>query len=89
MEPLYTSSGALIFPSKIESLGLPLAKAQRFGLPSLAPEVDFVCDVVCPMETFDPDSPVSIARAVRRFLGNPERTVAVLATKEFVKEVFG
>jgi len=66
---LYASAGALIFPSLGESFGLPLIEARQATLPILAPELDYVRDVCVPAQTFDPQSAVSIARAVKRFLG--------------------
>lgn len=84
---LYRSSAALIFPSKIESFGLPLIEASQLGLPILASELDYVRDLVYPAETFDPNSPVSIFRAVRRFLKNPEPITQVRTAKEFLAEV--
>jgi glycosyltransferase involved in cell wall biosynthesis len=66
---LYAASRALVYPSFGESFGLPLIEARRAGIPILAPELDYVRDVCDPVHTFDPKSPVSIARAVRRFLG--------------------
>jgi len=84
---LYKSSSALIYPSKAESLGLPLLEAANYRLPILAPELDYVRDVVAPVETFDPNSPVSIARAVRRFLGNSEPTVDIHSAEEFLAVV--
>lgn len=65
---MYRTSGALIYPSSFESFGLPLIEARQTGLPVLAPELDYVRDVTDPDETFDPRSPISIARAVRRYL---------------------
>lgn len=65
---VYRESGALIYPSSFESFGLPLIEARQAGLAVLAPELDYVRDVTDPEETFDPRSPISIARAVRRFL---------------------
>lgn len=65
---MYAQSRALIFPSLGESFGLPLIEAGDAELPILAPELDYVRDVCCPVQTFDPTSPVSIARAVKRFL---------------------
>jgi glycosyltransferase involved in cell wall biosynthesis len=62
-------SKALIFPSLAESFGLPLVEAQNFDKPILASELDFVRDVCSPVDTFDPNSSLSIARAVKRFLG--------------------
>jgi len=65
---LYLSAKALIFPSLIESYGLPLVEARLVGLPILAPELVYVREVCNPVETFDPTSEISIAMAVKRFL---------------------
>jgi glycosyltransferase involved in cell wall biosynthesis len=74
---LYSASRALIYPSLGESLGLPLLEATQLGLPIVAAELDYVRDVCEPNQTFDPHSPVSIARAVRRFLARPEPPLTV------------
>jgi len=87
MPALYKSSSAMIFPSKVESYGLPLIEATQMGLPVLASELDYVRDVIEPVETFDPESPVSIARAVRRFLKNPDPIGPVGTAEEFLAEV--
>lgn len=87
MPSLYRSSSALIFPSITESFGLPLIEAKQFGMPILASELDYVRDVVEPVETFDPDSPISIARAVRRFLGHSEPTAQIHSAEEFMAEI--
>lgn len=84
---LYKSSSALIFPSKVESFGLPLIEATQMGVPVLASELDYVRDVIEPVETFNPESPVSIARAVRRFLKNPDPITPVGTAEEFLAEV--
>lgn len=65
---VYRESGALIYPSGFESFGLPLVEARFAGLAVLAPELDYVRDITDPDETFDPRSPVSIARAVKRHM---------------------
>lgn len=75
---LYQRSGALIFPSKSESLGLPLIEAQRIGLPVLASELDFVRDILDPEQSFNPTSAISICRAVRRHLGYHEEPLTLL-----------
>jgi glycosyltransferase involved in cell wall biosynthesis len=69
---LYRSMRALIFPSLSESFALPLLEARAAGVPVLAPERDYVRDVIEPVETFDPESPRSIMRAVLRFLGKAQ-----------------
>lgn len=84
---LYNQSAALIFPSISESLGLPLIEAARFGLPILAPEMDYVRDVVEPVQTFDPHSSTSIARAVKRFIGQPEPVTMMRTPDVFLAEV--
>jgi glycosyltransferase involved in cell wall biosynthesis len=84
---LYGSSGALVYPSKIESLGLPLIEAFQAGLPILASEKDYVRDTVSPRESFDPESALSIARAVKRFLGSSEPLLRIGSTADFLKEV--
>lgn len=83
---LYNGSSALIYPSKTESFGLPLIEAARHNLPIVAAELDYVRDVAVPAETFDPSTPVSIARAVRRFLGVAESPVAVQSAEDFLLE---
>jgi glycosyltransferase involved in cell wall biosynthesis len=87
MPALYKSSSAMIFPSMVESFGLPLIEATQMGLPVLASELDYVRDVIEPAETFDPESSVSIARAVRRFLNNPDPITPVGTAEQFLAEV--
>ena len=84
---LYSTAKAMIFPSISESFGLPLVEAMRLGLPILASELDYVRDVCSPVHTFDPTSPVSIARAVKRFLGVPEPALRLLTAQEFWQEL--
>ena len=66
---LYAQCGALIYPSLFESFGLPLLEARQAGLPIVAAERDYVRDVVAPVVSFDPESALSIARAVMRYQG--------------------
>jgi len=66
MNQLY-SSKSLLFVSKLESLGLPLLEARSLDIPIIAPELDYVRDIVRPNQTFDPNSPVSISRSILRF----------------------
>jgi len=86
---LYGRVGALIFPSRGESFGLPLFEARELGLPILASERDYVRDICQPVQTFDPDSALSIARAVRRFLGSNSPTVAPVSAAEFLRAIAG
>ncbi len=84
---LYRQSGALIFPSINESFGLPLFEAKRAGVPILAGEVDFVRDICEPVECFDPNSPLSIARAVKRFLKVEEPPFRAANARSFLDVV--
>jgi len=84
---LYAQCSALVYPSKAESFGLPLLEARQAGLRVVAAELDYVRDVVVPDETFDPDSPLSIARAVRRLLHVPERPQLPARPEEFIRQV--
>lgn len=84
---LYASSQALIFPSLMESLGLPLVEAAHAKLPILAPELDYVREVCVPTETFDARSPSSIAHAVRRFLQCGKPPAPLSTPSEFMRVV--
>lgn len=83
----YLSSCALIYPSLYESFGLPLLEAQQFNLPIIAAERDYVRDVVIPLQSFDPASPMSIARSVKRFLGIEGRPRPAISAGEFLDAV--
>lgn len=86
---LYAKVDALIFPSTFESFGLPLIEARQAGLPILAAELDYVRDVLDPEQSFDPESPISIARAVKRFLGIDETSLSLLDAKGFLEHIVG
>lgn len=86
---LYQSASALIYPSGIESFGLPLIEARQAGLPIVAAELDYVRDIVDPEECFDPQSPVSIARAVRRFMKWPEDPLPVADAVTVLRRLIG
>jgi glycosyltransferase involved in cell wall biosynthesis len=77
----YAVAGALIYPSTLESFGLPLLESKAMGLPIVASELDYVRDVVEPVQTFDPFSEVSIARAVKRYL-NLQNTIEIPVTAD-------
>lgn len=86
IQRLYGRSKALIYPSLKESLGLPLVEAAHAGLPIIASERDYVRDVVVPVQTFDPSSPRSIARAVRRFLGKADPAIELGTAGAFLSD---
>ena len=84
---LYKQSTALIFPSFFESYGLPLVEANHYKLPVIASELDYVRDILDPVETFDPNSAKSISRSVKRFLKIKEKKTDIVAPVEFIKSV--
>lgn len=84
----YGKARALIYPSLVESFGLPLIEARQLNLPIIAAEVDYVRDVCQPEQTFDPNSEVSIARAVRRFLGVAQQIQDPQGPDAFWRAVF-
>lgn len=84
---LYGRVDALIYPSTFESFGLPLIEARQVGLPILASELDYVRDVIDPEESFDPDSPVSIARAVKRFMLVEEQPLTLQDAPGFLEHI--
>jgi glycosyltransferase involved in cell wall biosynthesis len=86
---LLSNARALVFPSHEESFGLPLVEAQMLNRPIIASELDYVRDVARPSQTFDPNSDVSIARAVRRFLGEAEDLHAADAPAAWLRKVVG
>ena len=84
---LYASTDALIYPSTLESFGLPLIEARQAGLPVLASELDYVRDILDPEQTFDPDSATSIARAVKRFMGIDEPALLLQDARSFMQQI--
>lgn len=87
VKQLYDRAGALIYPSTFESFGLPLIEARQAGLPVLASELDYVRDVLDPEQSFDPESVLSIARAVKRFLGIEEQPLPLQDAAGFMKHI--
>lgn len=87
VKKLYARVGALIYPSNFESFGLPLIEARQAGLPILASELDFVRDVIDPEQTFDPESAISIARAVKRFLRIEEQALPLHDASSFLSQI--
>jgi len=61
---LYFNCPYLIFPSVIESFGLPLIEAVDSGMKVLASNLPYVTDVILPSLVFNPCDKVSIADAV-------------------------
>ncbi len=84
---MYAGARALIFPSLLESHGLPLVEARALGLGVVAAELDYVRDAVLPDQTFDARSAVSLARAVKRYLGLAAAPAVPSGGEEFVNQL--
>lgn len=61
VQDLYNRSRALVYPSLIESLGLPLLEAATSGISIIASDLDYVHDIIKPTAVFNPNCPKSIA----------------------------
>jgi glycosyltransferase involved in cell wall biosynthesis len=68
---LYAQSKALIYPSILESFGLPIIEAKKFGLRILASDLPYARALNCVDQFFDPSSAEKIAEAVTIFLNTP------------------
>jgi len=86
---LLHDSRALIFPSLVESFGLPLIEAGVLNVPIIASEKDFVRDVCVPSQTFDPSSPRSISQAVIRFLGGKNNLSLQISEQDVWMKLLG
>lgn len=84
---LYSQARAMVYPSTFESFGFPLIEARQAGLPVLAGELDYVRDMLDPEQSFDPGSALSIARAVKRFLGHDESALPLVEAADFLKNI--
>lgn len=87
IDNFYAKSRALIYPSLLESLGLPLLEAKAFDLPILASERDFVRDIVDPVATFDPNSAQSICSSVLRFEGIIEKKIELISVAKMLESL--
>jgi glycosyltransferase involved in cell wall biosynthesis len=86
---IYTLATALIYPSLFESFGIPLIEASQVGIPVLAAELDYVRDIIDPVQSFDPKSPISIAKAVKRFIGIEAHSLPLVNAGEFIDSIIG
>ncbi len=84
-----SAAQAMIFPSLCESFGLPLLEARENGVPVIAGELDYVREILDPVETFDPESALSIARAVKRFLGLRSGAIELATPADLVDLILG
>ena len=84
---LYHNVDALIYPSLFESYALPLVEAKFIETPVVSSELDFVRDILDPVETFDPYSEKSIYRSVKRFLNSSDQKTDIITPTEFLENI--
>ncbi len=82
---LYFNCPFLIFPSIMESFGLPLLEAAESGMKIIASNLDFVFDVVEPSLVFEPYDKASIAAAVMMAMDSETGFPRVKAKNEIGK----
>jgi hypothetical protein len=87
LQELYCQSRALIYPSLVESFGLPLIEASKLKLDIIASELDYVYEVCRPILTFDPKSANSISRAIKKYLGLMGDPPKISNPKEFFERI--
>lgn len=81
---LYFNCRYLIFPSLMESFGLPLIEAAESGMKILASELPYVYDVVTPSLTFDQGDATAIADAVSKAMHTDNLPMPQVVTKNEV-----
>lgn len=85
---IYEKSRMLIFPSLIESFGLPLIEAARCNLPVITSDLGYVYDVIIPTDTFDPHSITSIEDCIKRNINKSDIQKAKLLVDNKIDMIF-
>lgn len=86
MESL-AKSKCLIFPSLLETYGLPLIEAQIVGLDILASKLPYVDDVIDPTDTFNPLDKIDIKDCVIRYILNKNNKKPQLKSINKIKDI--
>ena len=77
---LYDSCEFAIYPSLVESFGLPLIEASNYGCKVIASDLPYVHEIIKPSLTFDPYSVESISKSILKAIETnnlPETKVLV------------
>jgi glycosyltransferase involved in cell wall biosynthesis len=70
---IYRGASALVYPSAVETFGLPPLEAMACGCPVVASDRTSVPEVTGDAALLvDPDDPSALAEAIRRVLGDPD-----------------
>ena len=88
LNQLYRKVDCLVYPSLFESFGLPLIEAAQLNIDIVAAELDYIRDLPINIsETFDPNSPISISRAIQRYVGCQVSQLNILSADQFIDEL--
>jgi len=80
LRALYVGSEGLVFPSKIESFGLPPLEAMAYGVPVAASRIEPIVEVCGEAALyFDPENSQGMARTIMRILGDDGLKKALVA----------
>ncbi|MEZ8287560.1 glycosyltransferase [Vibrio splendidus] len=85
VEKIYASSNALIFPSSLESFGLPLIEATKQNLVIFAPKFSYVDDVIRGYYPISLDSVDSTSSTLLNYLSYPDK---FKASENIVENIF-
>ena len=80
---LYQESKCLIFPSHKETFGLPLVEATEMGLDVIAPDLEYVYEIISPSFTFNSFSVSSCADVMERYMNcdHPPKSIAKIENR--------
>ena len=80
---LYQESKCLIFPSYKETFGLPLIEAMEMGLDVIAPDLEYVYEIISPSFIFNPFSVSSCANVIEKYMDSdhPPKSICKIENK--------
>ncbi|MDF2514767.1 MAG: glycosyltransferase [Sphingobacterium sp.] len=86
----YQQSDCLIFPSKVETWGLPITEFAEFSKPMLLADFPYAYETAAgafKTAFFDPDKPEQLAEQMRRLIGSDETFLMTVPCKILEKPV--
>jgi glycosyltransferase involved in cell wall biosynthesis len=87
LRELYAANECLVFPSFVESFGLPLIEASMARCQIIAADLPYVHDVVVPNAVFDPHHASDMAAVIAQYLQQPKRQTPTLRVQNRVNEL--
>ena len=86
VERIYLESDCLIFPSKLETWGLPLSEYRHYEKPIIAADLGYAKEVLSGYHSaylFNPDDTDDLMNALRRFLKNSKSDKIVVQNSNY------